>query len=225
MTTIFTRLYESQPIALAVQDRMYRAGFPRHVMRVIIGRPEETANGIENRISDARVPDREASVYAENVSQGAALLVVEATYKPLGAVKIARKMLSETKSIPCNVEAEEFKVPTLPDHAPSIMKDHPRFFTNPPDPDHLGGPLSDQLGILLLTSKRRFNSALKDGGLMIPIPQLMRGRKAKSAVSGGYHVSSTFWPMKLVTQKERRRSVIPGGGHPFSRRLGWRMIS
>lgn len=225
MTTIHTRLYSNQRIARSVQDRLYREGFPRHVMRVFNANSGEDVSAIEQRISAACVPAREAAVYAENVARGATLLVVEANYKPLGAVIIGREVLEGTDSIPCNIECEEFKVATRPDHAPYVLKDHPRFFTTSPDQDLVGGPLSDQLGILMLAAKRRFNSAIEGGGLMFPFSALTHRKKAKSAIKGGYFFSRSFWPMKLVTTKRRRKSIISGGGHPFSRLFGWSTVS
>ncbi len=225
MTTIFTRLYASQDIAAGVRDRLYRAGFPRHMMRIVTCHANGEPHGLMSRIRKARVPAREASVYAARVAEGGALLIVTAGYKPLGAVRIGREALRGTGALPCNVEAEEFKVAKLPDHAPSVLKDHPRFLTAPPDPDHPGGPLSDQLGFSMVSSTRRMNSALKGGRLIFPFPALTRGRNARSAIKGGGHYSRVFWPMKLVTRKPRRRSVIPGGGHPFSHLLGWRTTS
>lgn len=225
MTTIFTRLYPNPNVAGGVRDRLYRAGFSRHSMRVVTRQPDEEVSDIKLRIDRARVPDREASVYAESVVNGNALLIVAADYRPLGAAKAGRRLLEGTGALPCNVEAEEFRVATLPDHAPYVLKDHPRFLTAPPDTDHTGGPLSDQFGFSMVASQRRGNSAIEGGKQILPFFTLTRNRKANSAIKGGSHVSRAFWPMKLVTGNPRRSSVIRGGGHPFSRLLGWRTVS
>jgi len=225
MTTIFTRLYPNPNVAEGVQDRLYRAGFPRHSMRVVTRQPDDGVSDIKLRIDRARVPDREASVYAEGVVNGNALLIVAADYRPLGAVKTGRRILEGTNALPCNVETEEFRVTTLPDHAPYVLKDHPRFLTAPPDTDHTGGPLSDQFGFSMVSSERRGNSAIEGGKRILPFLTVIKNRRANSAIRGGFHVSRAFWPMKLVTGKPRRNSVIRGGGHPLSRLLGWRTIS
>ena len=219
MTTLYTRLYADEKTANAVRDRLYRAGFPRHVMRLISGRDGEGHEGLAQRISRARVPERAAAVYTESVASGNVLLVVEAGYKPLGARKIGKKVLAETDPLPANLESEDFKVPKLRDHAPSVMKEHPRFLTASPDPDHIGGPLSDQFGFNLISSHRRRNSVNK-GGHIFPFAMVTKGRNANSAMKGGSFISRIFWPMKLVTNAPRRRSAMRGGGHPLSRLLG-----
>jgi hypothetical protein len=38
-------------------------------------------------------------------------------------------------------------------------------------------------------------------------------------------MSKYFWPMPMLSRKRRGLSVIPGGGQPFSRLLGWPTIS
>lgn len=220
MTTLLTRLYADERTANGVRESLYRAGFPRHVMRVISQRSGEDHESLSKRIAGARVPDRAASVYTESVVSGDVLLVVEAGFKPLGARKIGLQVLSETDSLPTNLESQDFTVAKIRDHAPRVMKDHPRFLTASPDPDHIGGPLSDQFGFSMVSATRKRTSAMSGGKQMFPFSSLMPKRKANSAIRGGRFYSRMFWPMKLVTNKPRRRSAMAGGGTPFSRLLG-----
>ena len=225
MTTLLTRLYANETVAHDAMDRLFRAGFPRHVMRVIAARANEGRDGAMARIARSRVPERAASVYAEGVASGNALLVVAATYKPLGARKIGVKVLEGTDDLPTNLEQQDFKVATERDHAPRVLKDHPRFLTPSPDPDHVGGPLSDQFGFSMVSAMRRRTSATEGGGHILPFGNLMTRRSANSAMKGGGFMSRAFWPMKLITNKPRRSSVIRGGGTPFSRLFGLRTTS
>ena len=190
------------------------------MMRIISQRDGEDRDGLQKRIAGARVPDRAASVYTESVVGGDVLLVVEAGFKPLGARKTGLKILAETNTLPTNLESQDFTVAKLRDHAPRVMKDHPRFLTPSPDPDHIGGPLSDQFGFSMVAATRKRTSAMSGRKLMFPFAALKSGRKANSAIRGGAHYSRMFWPMKLVTNAPRRRSAIRGGGTPFSRLLG-----
>lgn len=224
MTHILTRLYADEKTANGVRERLFRAGFPRYVMRVVTLRDDETHDSLMNRITRIHVPDRAASVYTESVASGNALLVVEAGFKPLGARKIGVAVLDETDDMPSNLESQDFKIANIKDHAPRVMKEHPRFLTASPDPDHIGGPLSDQFGFSMVSASRRRNSAGK-GGPIFPFGALIKGRNAKSAMSGGGFMSRIFWPMKLVTNAPRRRSAIVGGGTPFSRLLGLKTTS
>ncbi len=224
MTHLLTRLYADEKTANAVQDRLLLAGFPRHTMRVFTLRDGEDRDGAMRRISAVRVPERAASVYAENVAAGNVLLTVTADYKPLGARKIGLKILAASDAMPTNLEEQDFKLAWVKDHAPSIMKDHPRLMTGEP---HYGAPrasFSAQFGFGTLSTKERRNKVGK-GGPVLPFGTLKTGRNANSAMSGGRHMSRMFWPMSLLSKGERRPSVIKGGGTPFSRLFGLRTIS
>ena len=225
MTTLLTRLYKDESTANNVREQLFIAGFPRHTMRIISLRDGDSRNSLSARIQAARVPKRAASSYAENVTEGHVLLVVAATYKPLGARKIGLKILSGTETVESKLKTQDFSVPTIPDHAPSVMKDHPRFLTPSPDPDHVGGRFSDQFGFKLLSASRPRNSATRGGGHIMPFKKLRTGRRANSAMRGGSYISRIFWPMKLVTNNRRGMSVLRGGGHPLSRLLGLPTVS
>jgi hypothetical protein len=159
--------------------------------------------------------------------QGDALLVVRATYKPLGAARITRDDHGETKARSRRRRGRRPLLPDGPDHAPSVLKDHPHMLSLDLDfGEYKGGPVSAEFGIPLLTRGHR-NRPLRvsrGGGHMSkwfwPMPLVTRKRKANSAISGGRYMSKLFWPMPLLSRKERTRSVIRDGALPFSRALG-----
>jgi hypothetical protein len=226
MTTVITRLYDEEETASATARRLNREGFPRHALQVI------TAKGlsreeIEDRMRRARVHDSAVTTYADHVAKGDALLVVRATYKPLGAARITRDITAGTKVKNVGSVVDDHYLPDGPDHAPSVLKDHPRFLSLDLEPgEYKGGPVSVEVGIPLLTRGHRSRPlhVFRGGAYMSrwfwPIPLVTRRRKANSAISGGRHVSRLFWPMPLITRKERTRSVIRGGALPFSRAFG-----
>jgi hypothetical protein len=220
MTTVISRLYADPQSARGIMERLYRQGFPRHAMSAI--HPGD--GDLRARIERALVPADAAETYANRVREGATLVVVRADYRPLNAVRLANETFETSGAIRSGLGEESFRVQTPPDHAPSILKDHPRFFTMPPSDDHIGGPLSDQFGFRLLSSNRRRDSVLPDGKRFFG-DGIIRNRKANSAFHGGGFMSKYFWPMPLITRKRRSNSVIRGGGHPFSRLLGWPTIS
>ena len=229
MTNVITRLYADTTKAEAVANRLRWEGFPRNSVRVI------SADGggdgaIRARLSRADVNDAIIGAYASKLADGAAALVIQATYKPLGAARIAREIVAKSDAIDGASEFNDYYMPDRPDHAPSVLKDHPRFMTLPLEPeDYRGGPISRELGIRLLSPRKSRNSAIRGGRHISkafwPMPLVSKGRRATSAMSGGRHMSRAFWPMPLVTTKPRKNSVIRGGSLPLSRMLGWPPIS
>jgi hypothetical protein len=226
MTTVITRLYDSEETAGATARRLNREGLPRHALQVI------TAKGlsreqIAERIRRASVHESAVPAYAEHVSAGDALLVVRATYKPLGAARIARDVTAKTKTRSVGNVVDDHYLPDGPDHAPSVLKDHPHMLSLDLDfGEYKGGPVSAEFGIPLLTRGHRSRPlrVSRGGGHMSkwfwPMPLITRKRKADSAISGGRYMSKLFWPMPLLSRKERTRSVIRDGALPFSRALG-----
>lgn len=223
MTTVITRLYADRDSARGIMERLYRQGFPRHAMSVI-GPGDGDHSALMRRMERAMVPDHAAEAYANRVAEGANLVVVRAGYKPLNAVRIADETFETSGALPAGMEEQSFSVQTPPDHAKSILKDHPRFLTMPPSGEHIGGPLSDQLGFRLISAQRRRDSVMHDGKRFFG-DGIIRSKRKSSVLRNGGFMSKFFWPMPLVSRKRRGLSVIRGGGHPFSRLLGWPTIS
>ncbi len=229
MTTVITRLYADEEAAQRTARRLRFEGFPGNAVQVI------SAAGLDrdtllSRMDRAMVPDEAARGYVDKVSAGNSLLVIRATYKPLGAARIARETVASSPALASGVSPEESWVKDPPDHAPSVLKDHPRFMTLPIEPeDYRPQLISRELGIPLLSRHKEKRSAISGGRFMSkafwPMPLVTRKRKANSAMSGTRHMSRMFWPMPLVSTKERKNSVIRGGAHPISRALGWPTIS
>ena len=229
MTNVITRLYADTTKAEAVANRLRWEGFPRNSVRVISADGGDDG-AIRARLSRADVNDAIIGAYASKLADGGAALVIQATYKPLGAARIAREIVAKSDAIDGASEFNDYYMPDRPDHAPSVLKDHPRLMTLPLEPeDYRGGPISRELGIRLLSPRKSRNSAIRGGRHISkafwPMPLVSKGRRATSAMSGGRHMSRAFWPMPLVTTKKRKNSVIRGGSLPLSRMLGWPPIS
>ena len=229
MTNVITRLYADTTKAEAVANRLRWEGFPRNSVRVISADGGDDG-AIRAPLSRAEVKDAIVGDYASRLADGGAALVIQATYKPLGAARIAREIVAKSDAIDGASEFNDYYMPDRPDHAPSVLKDHPRFMTLPLEPeDYRGGPISRELGIRLLSPRKARNSAIRGGRHISkafwPMPLVSKGRRAASAMSGGRHMSRAFWPMPLVTTKKRKNSVIRGGSLPLSRMLGWPPIS
>jgi hypothetical protein len=226
MTTVITRLYADEEAASAVARRLSWEGLPARALQVITG-SGMSRDAIAAKMGRAGVHETAVPAYSERVAGGNALLVVRATYKPLGAARITREVTARTPTIDAGGVIDEHYFADPPDHAPSVLKDHPRFLSLDLDfGEYKGGPISAELGIPLLTRGHR-NRPLHvyKGGKHVsrafwPMPLLSRKRSANSAMHGGRFMSKLFWPMPLITRKERTRSVIRGGALPFSRAFG-----
>jgi hypothetical protein len=222
MTTVITRLFASEKAVAAQIKRMQFKGFPRHAMRMFT-----SVDAVADKLKNAGVKGSTADAYAEKLGDGAVLLI-NATYKPLGAARIARELLAKAETVDMGGHAEESYVKTQPEKAPSVLKEHPRFATMLQEVENRG-PITGMVGMRMLSPHRTKRSAMSDGGrrmsrMFWPMPLLKEKRKANSAISGGRHMSKMFWPMPLVSTKPRRLSVIRDGDHPFSRIFGWQMI-
>ncbi|MEP4199376.1 MAG: hypothetical protein ABJL99_27450 [Aliishimia sp.] len=224
MTQVITRLFSSVDAARAQMNKMQLRGFPRNAMQVL---PRGTS--AQAKLVDAGVAGDTAKAYAKHKEKGSAVLLINATFKPLKAARIAREMLDEVETIDMGALDEESYVKTPLETSSSVMKDHPRFLTL------FGaitdrGPVTGAFGMRMLQPSRTKRSAMRDGGRRMsrafwPMPLLKEKRSASSVISGGRHMSRAFWPMPLITNKPRRSSVIRGGDHPLSRRFGWATIS
>jgi hypothetical protein len=222
MTTVFTRLYANEKKARSVQDRLRFLGFPPNALQVI----PQGGDDLVHRMVRAKVPADAAAIYADKLVEGRALLVVRATYKPLGAPTIARDILSRSDALDSGVHPEEAYFADGPDHAPSVLQSHPRFLTLPLEAeDFPPGPITSRVGMPLTSTRRTSRSAMSGTRYMSrmfwPMPLLTKKRTSRSAMGGTRHMSRLFWPMPLLSSKPRSNRVIRGGALPLSRALGW----
>lgn len=218
-TTVISRAYADERSAIGIQGRLYRQGFPRHQITVVSPNGETTQK-VTERLTRALMPEDAAKTYAARIADGASVVIVRATYKPLGAVRIANETFATSGALDIDLDEEQFRVPTPKDHAPSILKDHPLFLTMRPRGDVERGTMSEQFGLRLLSARKTRHSVISGGKLMLG-GRVKTGRVATSAKRGGGYMSRAFWPMPLLSKKKRGLSVTRDGGHPLSRLLGW----
>lgn len=229
MTTIITRLFASEEAAQRVANKLHWEGFPKRAYRVIPASAGSDAAAMEDRLKRAGVDPDAAAAYAGKLGDGGAVMVIHATYKPLGAARIAREILGRAETVDVGSVNDDFYVPDGPQRASSVLKDHPRIMTLPIGEEEIPrGPVTERFFPLLKAHKEGrsvMDSDRRMSRAFWPMPLVIRGRESHSVISGGKHMSTTFWPMALVSTSPRRKSVIPGGGLPLSRALGWPPIS
>lgn len=224
MITVITRLYGDTKSARGVRERLYRVGFPRHSMALISADTDDTESDIQRKLARALVPEEASKAYVSRVLEGASLVVVRATYKPLNAVRVAEETFATSGALPTNLPVEKFRIRPPADHAPRIKKEHPRYFTRPPDGDIVGGPLAGQFGFRTLSAQQRRDSVVRKPRRIFG-DGIMRTRSGTSVISGSFFLSKYFWPAPLISRAVRKRSVIEGGGNPLSHLLGWSTLS
>lgn len=231
MTLVITRLFEDETTAHRAFGALRDKRLPPRDMRVVKAQEGEAADALEKRLRDMEIAADAVGDYAKKLAAGGkALLVVNATSKPLCAPRITRETLSEFTTIKVNAKEEENYVPDRPIKSPSILDTHPHILLSSMDLMRISepAPISRGLGPKLLLKQRPRSSAISGGRFMskrlLPFPLLKDKKTANSAISGGKHVSQAFWPMKLISRKERSLSVIPGGALPTTRDIGLKAI-
>ncbi|MEO1293234.1 MAG: hypothetical protein AAFV62_10450 [Pseudomonadota bacterium] len=231
MTTIITRLLPSETAANALKMRLLEERVPKRAISVITAGSGESTASLTTRLTDAMVHESAAAAYAPAMGSGAAVLVVRATYKPLGVALMTRRMLAGVETVATNAAPEDYFMPDKPDRELPILEEHPRFLTVPPRAGETRtGTISDRYGFKLLSDRKERTSAMSGGGFMsqkfLPVP-LLSSRKPRdgSVMSGGKHMSTMFWPMPLIKDMPRAMSTIPGGGPIFSSFMGWKTTS
>lgn len=225
MTQIITRLFPSEKSAARTARKLHEEGFPKYILRIFTAASAKDADAMKARLEKADIDPAAAAVYAEHLKDDAALLLIPATYKPLGAARIAREILAEADTVDLGDIPDDTFVKDRPDHAPSVLKGHPLLITIPLWDDEMPrGPVTG--GFLPLTKQHRTKRSAMSGDHFMsrkfwPMPLLKRHRKANSAIHGGKFMSRMFWPQKLLSTGPRRNSVIRGGSRPLSRLFGW----
>ena len=217
MPTVHTRLYSDVQSAEGIRARLYREGFPAYLLKVIPGGGDLKA--AQEMMLRWQVPEKTAKSYISKMKTGASLVIVRADYRPLMANQIARETFRTSGALDIGLDQEEFAVKAPLDHAPSILKDHPRFLTQAPKQDAPRELVSERLGYRLLSAPSPRHS-VNDGKRVLG-GRVKTDRRANSVLAGAPYMSQKFWPMRLLSDRKPGTSVIEGGGHPFSRLLGW----
>ena len=135
MTTIVTRLYDTQARAKSVVAALKKEGFPDDMVGMIAGGKSKKADLVD-KIRGARIGEAAAGKYANAVMRGANLVVVHAPFSPIGAAERAIEIADAHSPMDSGVENENVYI-REDARASSILKDHPRFFSGDIKPGSL----------------------------------------------------------------------------------------
>lgn len=183
MTTIITRLYPDLATAQGVVAALEANGHAPSTIDII------TASGgsAEARMAAARVPKPSAAAYAPGIAKGAALVVVQAPFAPMGTARDAMKVVNRTTSINVGIENEDFYIR----EQPSV---------------EISGKVQSGTVFYMSNPHRRLGH-----GHILGSNPILPSRERTSAIRGGAYMSKMFWPMKLVTTGRQANSAIQGG--------------
>lgn len=191
MTTIITRLYPDPATAQRVMTALTANGHATSTIDIVT-RSDDNA---EARMEALRVPKASAAAYAPGIAKGAALVVVQAGFAPLGAARDAIKVVNRTQSINVGVADEDYYIREQPkvELAGKVMQGTVFFMSNP-------------------------HRSLGHGHILGSNP-ILPSKPRTSAIRGGAYMSRMFWPMKLVSTGRQANSAI-SGGFLFSQMFG-----
>ena len=222
---IISRVFSDPQHAKKANDWLTFKAIPKGARAVITA-----GDNVEAALEAAGVHSSAIAPYAAAIAKGGAALVVKTTFKPLGAAKIVREALSRRADqiVAFGSEVDQdHAIAWEPDHAPSVLKDHPHFMTLPGI--EISGNISSAFGVPTVSGQNRRKKVM-DGSkrmskMFWPMPLLSSKSRANKTMDGSRRMSRAFWPMPLVTSGERRKSVIEGGGAVLSSRMGWKTLS
>jgi hypothetical protein len=183
MTTIITRLYPDLATAKGVVAALEANGHAASTIDIIT----KADGSAEARMDAARVPRDSAAAYAPGIAKGAALVVVQAPFAPMGTARDAMKVVNRTASIDVGVQDEDFYIREQP-----VVE--------------LSGKVQTGTVFYMSNPHRRLGH-----GHILGSNPILPSKERTSAIRGGAYMSTKFWPMKLVSTGRQANSAIQGG--------------
>jgi hypothetical protein len=184
MTTIITRLYADPATAQAAARDLEGRGHSASYISILT---RDGAGSAVERMRGLRVPGAAAAVYAPRIGQGAALLVVTAPFAPIGTARHAIRTLRRHPALDLGLADED-----------THIREAPRIRTE-------GYVLPGT--VFYMTNPHRTTSHAH----ILGQDPIIRSGPRRSAIAGGAHISTRFWPMRLLSAPRPRNSAIAGG--------------
>ncbi len=192
MTTIITRLYKDLATAQGVVNALTSTGHDAGTIDVIA---RDGAGSAEARMAEVRVPKASAAAYGPGIAKGNALLVVRAPFAPIGTARHAIRVVNRTAAINAGVADEDHYVreQATVEKTGKVLPGTVFYMSNP-------------------------HRSAMHGHVMGSNP-VSPSKPRTSAIPGGAHMSTKFWPMKLLSAPKERTSAS-GSGFLFSTMFG-----
>ncbi len=198
MTQVITRYFESETKAYTVKRTLQFAGFPRKDLMIFTA-----PDGLEAALEAEHVEPATAAAYEKRLSDGGAVLVAKATYKPLGVARLTREVAADMGALDMGDLVEEVTVPFQPREARSILPDHPLFLSRARDYSSAGNYMADWPIPLLSRRKPVDAFAIPRHGRManFPIPLISR-RKPRDKFAFPRHARMANFPIGLISRRK-----------------------
>lgn len=199
MTQLITRYFESESKAFTVKRTLQFSGFPRNDLLIFTD-----AGGLTEALVDEHVDPKTAAAYEKKLGAGGAVLVIKATYKPLGAARLAREMTAEQGAVDMGDLVEEVYVPfKASTEVRSILSDHPLFLTRTKDHSSTGNYMADWPIPLISRRKPTDEFAFPRHARManFPIPLISR-RKPRDRFAFPRHARMASFPIPLISKRK-----------------------
>lgn len=203
MTTIVTRLYADAKTAEQAVTALKLQNHPDDIIDVI-----EKGTGAKAAMIEASVPEESADAYSKKMAKGNALVVCRAPITPFGAARNAMFTLDEFDSIDAGVENENVHLKDGPegDLLLDMKVDRTHRLWATWGNERRRGLVSDAFGLRTLSPYKTRNSAMTGTRHMSrtfwPMPLLSDRKPAENSVmTGTRHMSRAFWPMSLISRR------------------------
>lgn len=202
MTTIISRVYADAAAADAVAGELRSSGFPDRVFDVLAASEGEKAGAVAERIRGAGVAEAAAATYAKALRDGKALVVVRAPFTPLGAARLAMKIVDKHSPIDVGVKDDNryvrTEMATSRQMSGKVIEGGKHYLTNVAEIRRNRGPVTAGFGMKMLSDER----------------------PRTSAVGRARTITGNFFP--LIS--ERPPSANVGPGETISSKLGFATI-
>mgnify|MGYP001817197577 FL=1 len=207
MTKIITRYFDSLATAKSVKHELvYRQRFSLRILDIY-----DSADGLAEKLERANVDPDTARTYEARMADGGAVMLVRATYKPLGVAKIARETMDDMGAMQLEGANEEVYIRDEPNLGLNVLTDHPLFLTRPRDPDTTTFHMANW-PIPLISRNRPSLTPLIDPHTRMakwPIP-LISDRKPYTGSAFSRHARMANWPMPLISRRKPYTKSIFG---------------
>ena len=207
MTKIITRYFDSVETARAVKHELVQR--QRFSVRILdLYHKDE---GLADKLIRQHVDPETARAYQQKMAaDGGAVILVRATYKPLGVAVTSREVMDGMGAADMGSLTEETYVRDVPNLTLSVMTDHPHFLTRPRDPDSTTYHMADWPFPLISRKPPFTGSIVPPHGRMAnwPIPLISRREPYTGSIIGRHARMANFLLPLISKRKPYTGSII-----------------
>ena len=198
MTQVITRYFESESKAYSTKRRLQFERFPRKDLWIFTD-----PDGLVETLTSENVAKATAEGYAKRLaSDGGAVFLAKATYKPLGVAKLTRQVTADMGAADMGGLVEEVYVKDRPGKKDSILTEHPLILSRARDHNPSNYYMADWPIPLISRRKPMDESVFPRHARMAnwPIPLLSK-RKPSDNFAFSRHARMAAFPIPLLSKR------------------------